>query len=577
MGTLCTRYAHVPQMKTQQTTLVAATLLLATHLGFGLSDSALRYVPLNLCPNNVSSLSAFTAGAINGTQGGAVWVGVAPAVNNTECPSSFTPTKQKITIDPFELAQKSTLSGRNPKFVPTMTGKFVLSLFRVASLSHVFVNFSIEDSQNQTIVPATSLVLQPSESLARRADSVPELQLDEDPGILGGHLRVKAKRPSGSPCRQLLKWFSRPPPAPPRPRPSPPSRTPGAGRRRTASSAPGRRRTASSGIQSKKSTKSSFRKPRNTYNYHYSSELLDSRYPYGWHSTDYGYSGIYGPVGTPMWIMHPAHAYHYPYDQYHHQSSTHGQSAIFGTTPSGCSSMWCEAKSESTITRDDLSSQAFELTGTQAPITVTIHKVAVVFADGAPKKGATTAEPLLMTLSEVEEEAGWTCDSQCASVAIGIAVAVVGVLIVIAAVVQIRRCCMKKQHELPTCRLPDCHIPSCRGLAARMRESWCRAKPQTETAQSCTVGGGSADPAQAHPGMVPGFGLRNADDIEAAKTCEGQTLRRSPWVLALSTLKTRDLTGPTKDVADKETTHEHLPYPPPQNSAPAGIDESARI
>merc|ERR1711959_781596 len=153
-------------MKTQQTTLVAATLLLATHLGFGNSDSALRYVPLNLCPNNVSSLSAFTAGAINGTQGGAVWVGVSP--NSTECPSSFTPTKQKITIDPFELAQKSTLSGRNPKFVPTMTGKFVLSLFRVASLSHVFVNFSIEDSQNQTIVPATSLVLQPSDSLARR-------------------------------------------------------------------------------------------------------------------------------------------------------------------------------------------------------------------------------------------------------------------------------------------------------------------------------------------------------------------------------------------------------------------------
>merc|ERR1711959_7134 len=251
-------------MKTQQTTLVAATLLLATHLGFGNSDSALRYVPLNLCPNNVSSLSAFTAGAINGTQGGAVWVGVAlrrdsASPNNTECPSSFTPTKQKITIDPFELAQKSTLSGRNPKFVPTMTGKFVLSLFRVASLSHVFVNFSIEDSQSQTIVPATSLVLQPSDSLARRADSVPELQLDEDPGILGGHLRVKAKRPSGSPSRQLLKWFSRPPPAPPRPRPSPPSRTPGAGRRRTASSAPGRRRTASSGMQSKKST----------YNYHY--------------------------------------------------------------------------------------------------------------------------------------------------------------------------------------------------------------------------------------------------------------------------------------------------------------------
>merc|ERR1711959_370069 len=399
-------------------------------------------------------------------------------------------------------------------------------------------------------------------SLARRADSVPELQLDEDPGILGGHLRVKAKHPSGSPCRQLLKWFSRPPPAPPRPRPSPPSRTPGAGRRRTASSAPGRRRTASSGMQSKKSTKSSFRKPRNTYNYHYSSEFLDSRYPYGWHSTDHGDSGIYGPVGTPMWIMHPAYAYHYPYDQYRHQSSTHGQSAIFGTTPSGCSSMWCEAKSESTITRDDLSSQAFELTGTQAPVTVTIHKVAVVFADGAPKKGSTTVAPLLLTLSEVEEEAGWTCDSQCASVAIGIAVAVVGVLIVIAAVVQIRRCCMTKQHELPTCRLPDCHIPSCRGLAARMRESWCRAKPQTETAQSCTVRGGCADPAQAQPGMVPGFGLRNADDIEAAKTCEGQT---------------RDLTGPTKDVADKETTHEHLPYPPPQNSAPAEIDASARI
>merc|ERR1711959_403606 len=260
MGTLCTRYAHVPQMKTQQTTLVAATLLLATHLGFANSDSALRYVPLNLCPNNVSSLSAFTAGAINGTQGGVAIVKKnAASPNNTECPSSFTPTKQKITIDPFELAQKSTLSGRNPKFVPTMTGKFVLSLFRVASLSHVFVNFSIEDSQNQTIVPATSLVLQPSDSLARRADSVPELQLDEDPGILGGLLRVTAKRTSNSPRRQLLKWFSRPPPAPPRPRPSPPSRPPGAGRRRTASS----------GMQSKKSTKSSFRKPRNTYNYHY--------------------------------------------------------------------------------------------------------------------------------------------------------------------------------------------------------------------------------------------------------------------------------------------------------------------
>jgi len=505
-----TRYRST--IKNSQKLLASSVLFLTVNLALGnLNSAALRYAAINLCPYNVTSLSEFSDRAINETRG-RVFAGYG---NNTECPSSFTPTRQTIVVDPFELAQEPA----------TLSANFVLSFFRAASVSQVFVQFSIEDNQNQTIVPLTSLMLQPTEPLSRRMNAVPKPQLDGD--------RVPP---------QPLKWRAPPPPPPrprpspsPRPRPSPPppaSHTPGTSRRRVASTS--RRRAASNGATSKKS--SSLRKPRNTYRHHYSPAFLDERYPYGWHGTYYGYSGVYGAVGMPMWIMHPYYQYHYgyPYDLHHYQSIAHEQSTTDGSSSSGCSSQWCEVKSESEITRDDLSSRAFALTARQAPLHITFHKVAVVSTDGAAHKGST--QLLLMTLSELEAEGDdeSTCDSQCQNILVGLAVTAGGVLIILVAVVLTRRCCTKQ----------GCALPSCAGLVAAMRKG-CR---QTETAEhscgcawrgclpcacpSCTGGGSrsvdsdsSMDPVQAYPGMIPTSNLVTANqvaDIEAAKTGEGQ-------------------------------------------------------
>lgn len=139
-----------------------------------------------------------------------------------------------------------------------------------------------------------------------------------------------------------------------------------------------------------------------------STKTLGSRYPGGYARTGYGYTGrgaVLGGTGVFLFFVWSRPGYNYNYynycDRYPSSESTRCKNYYKSCTQEGC-----KATTSSSMTRDDLLMTSFDTAGKDGtpkptwPLTVTVHKVAAVFASASTEPDEWN-QPIYFGFSEV--------------------------------------------------------------------------------------------------------------------------------------------------------------------------------
>jgi len=330
--------------------------------------------PVSLCPFKTNNLANYTNDSL--TSSTVTW---ASSASLAACPSRLTPTSQSIEVRSFERGQHNV-----DQWVPR-SNTYVLSVLRPSWVVSAYLDLEIIDAHDATVVQRMQVTLgvggqRQSNSPAITTLSTRRSELPKSPK---GKLNTAAHSKQHHTTALHSKAFK-----PHR------GRRKGKGGVMGGFGGGGRYQGGSGGFRP--SMPGAGTKP-----YGYSSPAGQSRFQPGYTRTAYGYSGRSAIiVGTPLFLHSRGGStggyYRQSCAQYTGNVHERCLQAYNGTVYSD----GCEYKTRSSLMRDDLMSAAVLNNQSTFPITVIIHKAAVVFDQGVQPEP--WQQTLFFAFSEVD-------------------------------------------------------------------------------------------------------------------------------------------------------------------------------